>query len=104
MAAKAAQAFYGHLAAGRFDDYAKGMAGVDGLPPAYRSQVLDAARQLMAVQLTAHGGIDSVGVAGESIEESGGRAVALLTLCFHDGIREEVAVPMVEVDGEWKMR
>lgn len=104
LAAKAAQSYYSQLAKGDYEAFAKGIADGDSLPPAYRSQLIDAAKQLMATQRDEHGGIDSVAIVDSRTDSITRQTVALLTLCFADSLKEEVAVPMVERDGEWKMK
>lgn len=103
LAARAAGEYYGHLVAGRYDEYLGGVADAESLPPSYRTGLIDAAKQTMAAQKAEHGGIDSVTVVGSRRDSLTGQTVALLTLCYSDSLREEVAVPMVEREGKWLM-
>lgn len=104
LAAIAAKGFYDHLVKGNYEEYLKGLADADSLPPHYRSQLIDAAAQLVASQTAEHRGIDSVAIVGQRTDSLTAQTVALLTLCFKDSLREEVAVPMVESGGKWMMR
>lgn len=104
LAAKAAKEYYDHLLKGEVEEYMKGVADADSLPASYRSQLIDATQQLLDAQAKEHGGIDSVSAVGSRTDSLTRQTVALLTLCFKDSLREEVAVPMVERGGVWKMK
>lgn len=104
LASKAAEEYYGHLVAGRYDDYLAGVCGADSLPASYREQLLVNARQFMAAQQAEHGGICDVRVVNAVTDSLTGRTDVFLMLCFGDSVREEVVVPMVESGGRWLLR
>lgn len=105
-AAKAARAYYMRLAEGSLNDFVDGKVGADSMPAGYRAQLLKACEQYMAKLDAQHKGVREV-----CVSENVGRrdtaqhlTYAFLLLCFNDSTREEIAVPMVEVEGVWKMR
>lgn len=104
LAAKAAKAYYDHLAAGRCEEFVAGMADTDSLPPLYRSQLVDNAMQFVATQKSEHGGINAVRVVNAVSDTLGGGTNVFLVLCFGDSVNEEVVVPMVKRGESWKMR
>lgn len=105
-AAKAALAYYHSLLEDSPEDFLQGRVGADSLPDQYRAQLLQTYRHFMAEMEEKHGGIREV-----SISANVGRrdstlnlTYAFLMLEFGDSTQEEITVPMVEVDGEWKMK
>lgn len=104
LAARAAREYYGHLAAGRYDDYLAGVAGTDSIPASYREQLLVNAKQFMALQTKVHHGIGDIQVVRASADSSGRYAEVFLLLCFGDSAKEEIVVPMVDKGGRWMMR
>lgn len=105
-AAKAARAYYMRLAEGSPNDFVCGKVGADSMPADYRAQLLKACEQYMAKLDAQHKGVREV-----CVSENVGRrdtaqhlTYAFLLLCFNDSTREEITVPMVEVEGVWKMR
>jgi hypothetical protein len=83
------------------------MAGKDGLdvmPEDYREQMLAAYKQYMAAQQEVHRGVLDVRVSNAKTDSSLQLTNVFLVLCFGDSTNEEIAVPMVEREGRWKMR
>jgi len=104
LASLAAKGYYEHLIRGEYAHFLEGKAGADSLPDGYRSQLLDGYRQFMAQQERSHGGIHDVRVVGAKTDSSLHCTNVFLVLCFGDSTNEQVAVPMVEADGRWRMR
>ena len=106
QAAKAARAYYTHLADDRPMEFLEGKAGLDSLPGDYCDQLLKAVQQYMADMVEKHGGLCEV-----SISNNVGRrdtslhlTYAFLLLHYADSTQEEITVPMVNVDGDWLMK
>ena len=105
-AAKAAQSYYARLLDNSPEDFLKGKAGADSLPEPYKAQLLKNYQQYMDEMVETHGGIREVRVS----ENTGYRdttqnlTYVFLMLCFNDSTQEEVTVPMLNVNGEWKMK
>ena len=51
-----------------------------------------------------HQGMRDVRIVNCIADEEGRAANAFLAVCFGDSTIEEVVVPMVEHDGQWRMR
>ena len=107
LASQAAKTYYDQLLAGDYDGFLNGRAGTGGIPDSYREQLLASLRQFMAQQQQAHQGIESVAVSTSTapgIDSTLNIMQVFLVLCFGDSTQEEIVVPMVEQDGEWKMK
>ena len=106
QAAEAALSYYQRLLENYPDGFLAGKAGYDELPSDYRKQLVKANEQYMKDMQQKHEGLRAV-----SVSPSVGRTdstlhvvYAFLLLSYGDSTQEEVVVPMVQVDGEWKMR
>ena len=104
MASLAAKGYYEHLLRGEYEHFLDGKAGADSLPDGYREQLLAGYRQFTAQQEQQHRGILDVRVAGAKADSLLHYTNVFLVLCFGDSTNEQVAVPMVEHDGSWRMR
>lgn len=104
IAVRQAKLYYEHLAAGRFDEFMKGVAEFDSLPGDYQEQLTTNIRQFAARQAAEHRGIASVKAVRATVDTLTRQAQAFLVVCYADSVNEEIVVPMVDCDGEWKMR
>lgn len=104
LASKAAEEYYGHLVAGRYEEYLSGMVGLDSIPESYREQLSVNTKQFMATQQKEHNGIKDFNVVRAVADSSGHRVDVFIMLCFGDSVKEEIVVPMIERDGRWMMR
>ena len=106
QAAEAAVAYYQHLVEGYPEGFLEGKVGVDNLPSDYCDQLLAVYKQYIDELQKKHQGLQRVRIA-----DNVGRRDTLqhlmytfLLLSYGDSTQEEITVPMVEVDGEWKMK
>ena len=76
QAAEAAKAYYTRLLEGAPEGFLSGKVDYDSLPADYRQQLLKALHLVYA----------------------------FLLLSYNDSTQEEITVPMVEVNGEWKIK
>lgn len=104
LAAKAAKTYYDHLISGNYSEYLSGLDGTEGIPESYREQLLVNAKQFVLSQKDMHNGIGEVRVLRSQTDSIGGYTNVFLLLCFGDSVKEEVVVPMVSRNGEWKMK
>jgi len=104
LASLAAKGYYDHLLRGEYEQFLAGKAGADSLPAVYREQLIEAYKQFMARQQQEHGGILSVRVATAKTDSLQPYTNVFLVLCFGDSINEQIAVPMVESGGQWRMK
>ena len=111
-AASEARDYYDCLTTGNVEDFMRGKAGIDSLPTAYREQLHEAMELYLSDVKAKHGGLREVRISQEhylqDIEQCRDSALhltyAFLILCFADSTQEEITIPMVEENGEWKMR
>ena len=104
QAMRTAKAYYDDLLAGRYDRFLMGRAGTEGIPEGYREQLMDSYKQFMAEQREKHGGIRSVAVNNAVVDSAQHLIQVFLILRFGDATQEEIVVPMVEKNGEWKIK
>ena len=106
QAAEAAQGYYQRLLDGYPDGFLEGKAAYDEMPADYRDQLVKANEQYMKDMQQKHNGLQSVAVSPNvgRIDSTLHVVYTFLLLSFGDSTQEEVTVPMVQVNGEWKMR
>ncbi len=106
QAAEAAQGYYQRLLDGYPDGFLAGKAAYDEMPSDYRDQLVKANEQYMKDMQQKHNGLCSVAISSNVGRSDSTLHVvyAFLLLSYGDSTKEEVIVPMVQVDGEWKMR
>ncbi len=106
QAAEAAQSYYQRLLDGYPDGFLAGKAAYDEMPANYRDQLVKANEQYMKDVEQKHNGLRSVVVSPNvgRIDSTLHVVYAFLLLSYGDSTKEEVTVPMVQVDGDWKMR
>ena len=51
-----------------------------------------------------HGGLATVTISNAKLDSTQQLMHAFLLLHFKDSVKEEITVPMVQLDGQWKMR
>ena len=105
-AAEAAQSYYQRLLDGYADGLLAAKAGVESLSGDYRAQLRKAYEQYVEDIKVKHGGLRSVAVSAnvgrtDTVQHL---TYAFLILSFNDSTQEEITVPMVEVDGEWRIK
>lgn len=103
-ATEAAEKSYKELLAGHYDKFMQERAGADSLPDDYREQLIMAYKQYMNTQQESHGGISSFKVINANIDSTQSLIQVFLMLQYGDDTQEEIVVPMVERNGQWKMR
>ena len=106
QAAEAARSYYQRLLDGYPDGFLAGKAAYDEMPADYRDQLVKANEQYMKDVEQKHNGLRSVVVSPNvgRIDSTLHVVYAFLLLSYGDSTKEEVTVPMVQVDGDWKMR
>ena len=99
---RAAEKYYTYLIEERYEDFVAGIACADSFPEFYRSQMVDVIRNYVYRERELHGGLMSVEAVDCKVK--GNVANAFLELLFADSVKEEISVPMVYCDDEWKMQ
>jgi len=101
-ARRAAEAAWNDLKDGDYDDYLDRIYYADSMTDDYRSQLADCLATYIERERERAGGIKSVEAVGDTIFED--QAHVFLMLTFGDGTQHQVGVPMVKVDGKWKVQ
>ncbi len=104
LAGQAAKSCYDLLLADDYEGFLHGKADADSLPADYRAQLLKASELYKAELTKSHGGIAAVTVTNVRNDSAQQLMQAFLLLSFNDSTKEEIIVPMVLRNGEWKMR
>lgn len=104
LAAIAAKGYYDMLLEGKYEDYVNGFYRPDSIPQSYREQLVANAKMFVGKQQELRKGITEVTVATAKADTATHTANVFLMFAYGDSTREQVLVPMVEHDGEWKMR
>lgn len=98
----AAEKCYSLLADQRYEKFVEEISYADQMSPEYRSQMVDLVHEHVATEHSRHGRMLSAKAVGDTID--GDMAQVFLQLVFADHTTEEVGLPMVKVDDEWKMQ
>ena len=104
QAMKAAVDCYEALLDGDYVTFLEGRAGMDSIPDSFREQLLVSYKQFMHLQQEAHQGIKSIEPMRALPDSSLNLIQVFLLVSYADSTHEEIVVPMVEHDGEWKMK
>ena len=99
-----AQQSYEALRQGDFDEFLAARAFSAALPGGYREQLLTACRQYAHQQQSTHGGWQKVEATRARMDSTLNLMQVFLTQRYADGTAEEIVVPMVLVEGEWRMK
>ncbi len=111
-AAVAAKEYYDMLLNGNNEQFVRGMYLPDTVPVNYREQLMANAKMFIERMKNEHSGIYEIRVVNcvnEDVKDTKGETIgrtstAFLVMCFGDSLNEEVAVPMVERNGQWYMK
>ncbi|MCR4994087.1 MAG: DUF4878 domain-containing protein [Bacteroidales bacterium] len=68
----------------------------------YRAQMIDLVHEFSATEEMCHGKLINVEAVGDTI--IGTTAQVYLQIQYADSTSEEIGLPMVKVDGKWKMQ
>lgn len=97
------ETYYRHYIRGEYEDYIQAIASADKKPQAYREQMLQLLKQRHRQQEEEHGGPTDCSLVRYAAETKTFRE-AHLELIFRDGTTERIILPMVCIDGEWRIR
>ena len=104
LAMLAARGYYSHLIAGEYEQFLEGYAQSDSLPGDYRQELTDGVKQFVAAQEKEHGGITSAEPTRAENDTTLRLMQVFMLLHYGDSTSEEIVVPMVQIDGTWKLR
>jgi hypothetical protein len=104
MASLAAKGYYEHLIGGEYEHFLAGKAGADSFPKSYREQLIIGYKQFVAQQERTHHGIHDIRIVSAKADTLLECMNVFLVFCYGDSTNEQVAVPMVEYHGAWRMK
>ena len=104
LAGHAAKEYYDRLIAGDYEAFLSGKVDTDSLPADYRAQLLKAYELYKQELDQTHGGIAEVTISNARCDSTQQLMHAFLLLHFKDSVKEEITVPMVQREEQWKMR
>ena len=103
-AMKAAEEYYNGLKDGDYEAFLAGRADMEGMPASFNEQLLVAYKQFVRQQKEAHVGIASFTASRAQMDSALQMMQVFLMVNYADSTQEEIVVPMVERQGEWKMK
>ena len=104
QAGMAAKEYYDRLLAEDYEGFLSGKADMDSVPDDYRAQMVTACKQYKQTLEQMHEGLSTVTLSNAKCDSTQQLMHAFLLLHFKDSVKEEITVPMVQRDGQWKMR
>lgn len=104
LAGNAAAQYYSYLLGGDYDAFVDGTYRAQPLRKEFRQELVENAQMFVGQMKQKHNGLQNVEVHSAVADTTMHAANVILSFCFADGTKENVAVPMVEADGLWYMR
>lgn len=104
QAAIAAKEYYDLLLQEKYDSFVMGYNQPCQLPQRYHEQLLLNARMFVEQQKKEHKGIVDVDILSVKADTSRHVSEVFLQMVYGDSTKEQILVPMVNVNGMWKMR
>lgn len=104
LAGEAAKDYYESLVAGDYEAFLNGRVEADSISADYRQQLMQAYKQFVREQVKAHGGIAEVSLSTAKSDTLQHLMQVFLVFTFRDSVKEEIVVPMIEHNGQWRMR
>lgn len=104
LAAIAAKGYYDLLLEGKYQEFVAGYNQPNRLPDGYHDQLVMNAQMFVEQQQDEHKGMTKVQILNAKADTAHHVADVFLQIAYADSTKEQIAVPMVEVKGEWKMR
>ena len=103
-AMKVALESYESLLEGDYEAFLNNRADMEDAPASFREQLLVAYKQFVRQQQELHTGITSFTVSHAQMDNTLQVMQVFMLVNYADNTQEEILVPMVERDGEWKMK
>lgn len=92
------------LADGRYDEYIRGMVSCDSASDAYKKHMKVVYKQMVVAKKNEYGPLKSMRHLRSDISSGGLTATVFLQLVYANDSTEDVMLPMVSVDGQWRLR
>lgn len=100
----AAKGYYDMLLEGKYDEFVEGQNMPHRIPEGYRQQLVLNAKMFVEQQKDEHRGMKDFLVLDAKADTAHHVADVYLTVTYGDSTKEQIVVPMVEVENKWKMR
>lgn len=103
-AMEVAQKSYDCLLDGDYEAFLNSRADMEGAPASFREQLLVAYKQFVRLQQESHQGIALFTASRAQMDSTLQLMQVFMLVSYADSTQEEIVVPMVERNGEWKLR
>lgn len=100
----AAKGYYDLLLEGKCQEFVAGYNQPYRIPKGYEEQLLLNAKMFVQQQEEEHKGMKNINVLNAKADTAHRVADVFLSVVYGDSTKEQIVVPMVEVEGKWKMR
>ncbi len=100
----AAKGYYDMLLEGRYDEFVDGQNMPHRIPEGYRQQLVLNAKMFVEQQKNEHRGMKAFQILDAKADTAHHIADVYLSVTYGDSTKEQIVVPMVEVEKKWKMR
>lgn len=100
----AAKGYYDMLLEGRYDEFVEGQNMPHRIPEGYRQQLVLNAKMFVEQQKNEHRGMKAFQILDAKADTAHHIADVYLSITYGDSTKEQIVVPMVEVEKKWKMR
>ena len=100
----AAKGYYDMLLEGRYDEFVEGQNMPHRIPEEYRQQLVLNAKMFVEQQKNEHRGMKASQVLDAKSDTAHHISDVYLYVTYGDSTKEQIVVPMVEVEKKWKMR
>lgn len=100
----AAKGYYDMLLEGRYDEFVEGQNMPHRIPEGYRQQLVLNAKMFVELQKNEHRGMKAFQILDAKADTVHHLADVYLSVTYGDSTKEQIVVPMVEVEKKWKMR
>lgn len=100
----AAKGYYDLLLECKYQEFVAGYNQPNRISKSYYEQLLLNAQMLVEQQKEEHKGMQNVNVLNVKADTAHHVADVFLQIVYGDSTKEQVVIPMVETNGEWKMR
>lgn len=104
LAMQSAQQSYDQLLAGNYEGFLAGRVDADSFPATYRNELLMAYKESHRQQESKNGGIRGITASRAVMDTAQHLVQVFMIIDYADSLKEEIVVPMVERNGEWKMK
>ena len=103
-ASDAAESFYRNLYNGDYEAFLNGKVNAENMPESYRKALITSYKQHVATVKEQHRGVKDVEATRAKMDTTLQLMQVFLLLQYGDSLQEEIVVPMVEQEGEWKLK